>query len=92
FTILTKPHGHGDVHALMHSSGTAKRWKDTGCKWVVFMQDTNGLALHTLAPVLGVSKSMELEVNSMAVPRKAKQAVGGIAKLTHDDGRQMTVS
>lgn len=35
---------------------------------------------------------MELEVNSMAVPRKAKQAVGGIAKLTHDDGRQMTVS
>ncbi|CAM9236981.1 unnamed protein product [Ectocarpus sp. 6 AP-2014] len=92
FTVLTKPHGHGDVHALMHSSGTAKRWKDTGCKWVVFMQDTNGLALHTLAPVLGVSKSMELEVNSMAVPRKAKQAVGGIAKLTHDDGRQMTLN
>lgn len=55
-------------------------------------KDTNGLALHTLAPVLGVSRSMELEVNSMAVPRKAKQAVGGIAKLTHDDGRQMTVS
>ncbi|CAN0466512.1 unnamed protein product, partial [Ectocarpus sp. 8 AP-2014] len=41
FTILTKPHGHGDVHALMHSSGTAKRWKDTGCKWVVFMQVTH---------------------------------------------------
>lgn len=54
-------------------------------------QDTNGLALHTLAPVLGVSKSMDLEVNSMAVPRKARQAVGGIAKLKHDDGRQMTV-
>lgn len=54
-------------------------------------QDTNGLALHTLAPVLGVSKSMDLEVNSMAVPRKARQAVGGIAKLKHDDGRRMTV-
>lgn len=34
---------------------------------------------------------MELEVNSMAVPRKAKQAVGGIAKLTRNDGSQMTV-
>lgn len=34
---------------------------------------------------------MGLEVNSMAVPRKARQAVGGIAKLKHDDGRQMTV-
>lgn len=56
------------------------------------LKDTNGLALHTLAPVLGVSESMELEVNSMAVPRKAKQAVGGIAKLTHSDGRQMTVN
>lgn len=55
-------------------------------------KDTNGLALHTLAPVLGVSTSMDLEVNSMAVPRKAKQAVGGIAKLTRDDGSQMTVS
>ena len=54
-------------------------------------KDTNGLALHTLAPVLGVSSSMELEVNSMAVPRKAKQAVGGIAKLTRKDGSQMTV-
>ena len=24
FQILTKPHGHGDVHALLHSTGTAK--------------------------------------------------------------------
>lgn len=62
-----------------------------GAKTLIHTKDTNGLALHTLAPVLGVSSSMELEVNSMAVPRKAKQAVGGIAKLTHKDGRQMTV-
>eukprot|EP00903_Cladosiphon_okamuranus_P009881 g9386.t1 len=92
YSILTKPHGHGDVHALMHSSGTARSWKEAGCEWVVFMQDTNGLALHTLASVLGVSKSMDLEVNSMAVPRKARQAVGGIAKLKHVDGRQMTLN
>lgn len=92
FSIQTKPHGHGDVHALMYSSKTVEKWMDHGCKWVVFMQDTNGLALHTLAPVLGVSTSLELEVNSMAIPRKAKQAVGGIATLTRDDGSQMTIN
>lgn len=54
-------------------------------------QDTNGLALHTLAPVLGVSTAREFEVNSMAIPRKAKQAIGGITTLTREDGKQMTV-
>ncbi len=24
--IETKPHGHGDVHTLLHMSGTAKKW------------------------------------------------------------------
>ena len=24
--ILAKPHGHGDIHALLHSHGVAKRW------------------------------------------------------------------
>jgi hypothetical protein len=32
--------------------------------------------------MLGVSKKMGLIMNSLAVPRKAKQAIGGIAKLT----------
>ena len=26
FAILTKPHGHGDVHYLLHSSGTLAKW------------------------------------------------------------------
>lgn len=32
--IETKPHGHGDVHTLMHQTGVAKRWLDDGVKWV----------------------------------------------------------
>ena len=24
--MATKPHGHGDIHFLLHSSGTAQRW------------------------------------------------------------------
>ena len=27
FQILTKPHGHGDVHYLLHSSGTLSGWR-----------------------------------------------------------------
>ena len=30
YVIDAKPHGHGDVHALMHSSGTATEWMDAG--------------------------------------------------------------
>ena len=38
YQVQTKPHGHGDVHALLHSSGTAHKWKDMGFKWVCFFQ------------------------------------------------------
>ena len=33
--------------------------------------------------MLGVSKKNGFIMNSLTVPRKAKQAVGGIAKLKH---------
>ena len=26
YALQTKPHGHGDVHALLHTSGLLKRW------------------------------------------------------------------
>jgi UDP-sugar pyrophosphorylase len=38
FTLETKPHGHGDVHALLHASGTARAWHKAGVKWVCFFQ------------------------------------------------------
>ena len=38
YTIQTKPHGHGDVHMLLHTSGLAKKWLENGIKWVVFFQ------------------------------------------------------
>lgn len=90
--ILTKPHGHGDVHLLMHQSGTAKRWADMGINWVVFFQDTNGLAFHGVPACVGVAKDLNLEVNSLAVPRFAKEKVGAICKLRHSDGRGLTIN
>lgn len=47
-----------------------------GIRWCVFFQDTNGLASHTLPAMIGVSKYLDLQLNSLAVPRVAKQAVG----------------
>jgi UDP-sugar pyrophosphorylase len=82
-SILTKPHGHGDIHALLYSNSVAKKWLADGVEWLVLFQDTNGLAFHTLPLMLGVSTKLDLIMNSLAVPRKAKQAIGGIAKLTN---------
>lgn len=83
YEILTKPHGHGDIHQLLYQHGVAKQWNKNGIDWLVLFQDTNGLAFHTLPLMLGVSANHDLIMNSLTIPRKAKQAVGGIALLTN---------
>mmetsp|Transcript_106753 Transcript_106753/g.284009 ORF Transcript_106753/g.284009 Transcript_106753/m.284009 type:complete len:597 (-) Transcript_106753:71-1861(-) len=90
--IETKPHGHGDVHAMLHSSGLARRFASEGTKWLVFFQDTNGLFWKAMAATLGVSAELGFAMNSVAVPRKPKDAMGGIAKLTHTDGSSLTLN
>ncbi|KAL3504295.1 hypothetical protein ACH5RR_034136 [Cinchona calisaya] len=92
YKIQTKPHGHGDVHSLLYSSGLLKQWHDAGLRWVLFFQDTNGLLFKAIPASLGVSAAKQYHVNSLAVPRKAKDAIGGITKLTHKDGRTMVIN
>ena len=37
--IITKPHGHGDIHELLYTSGVAKKWLDEkGINWICFFQ------------------------------------------------------
>ena len=80
--LLTKPHGHGDVHSLMRSTGIAARWqKDLGLKHVFFFQDTNPLVLNTVLPALGVSAKRDFAMNSVCVPRRAGEAAGAITRL-----------
>jgi len=55
--IITKPHGHGDVHNLLFDSGVAQKWKEMGKDWMVFIQDTNALALKAIPSILGVSRA-----------------------------------
>ena len=69
FRVITKPHGHGDIHNLLYDSGVAKKWRDNGKEWMVFIQDTNALALKAIPSVLGVSKKNNWQMNTICVPR-----------------------
>lgn len=81
FSVLCKPHGHGDVHLLLHQSGIAREWSDAGIEWVVFFQDTNPMSFRTMPAALGISLKEDLQMNSIAIPRKAKAAAGAIMRL-----------
>jgi len=92
YQILTKPHGHGDVHYLLHASGTLAKWRKAGLRWVYFLQDTNALAFKVLPAALGVSAKLKLQVNSVCVPRTAGESIGGLMRLTHKNGAAMTAN
>lgn len=49
------------------------------------------LCVQAIPAALGVSATKQYHVNSLAVPRKAKEAIGGIAKLTHADGNSIVM-
>ena len=72
FAIQTKPHGHGDVHGLLHRTGLARAWAASGLRWVTFFQDTNALVFRALLAALGVSATHGYAMNSIAVPRKVR--------------------
>jgi len=70
----------------------AQKWADEGRTHVIFFQDTNALCFLVSVAALGVSIQRKFEVNSVAVPRKAKDAVGAITKLDKADGSSMTIN
>ena len=55
FSLQTKPHGHGDVHTLLHQSGLLPKFAQAGRTHLVFFQDTNVLAFKAIPAALGVS-------------------------------------
>lgn len=93
WTVETKPHGHGDVHHLLHRTGLAQQWAANGKEWAFFFQDTNPLVIHALVPMLGVSVDRNYDMNSLCVPRKAGEAAGAITKLTRSStGESLTIN
>jgi UDP-sugar pyrophosphorylase len=87
--IETKPHGHGDVHTLLHMSGTAEKWLKEGKQWIIVFQDTNPFALRSFPLLLGISAEKDFDFNSLAVPRRPGEAVGAITTLIHKENNSV---
>ena len=47
---------------------------------------------RALPAALGVSVANDFDVNSLAVPRVAGEAIGAITRLTYPDGRAVTIN
>lgn len=85
--LQLKPHGHGDIHMLLHSSGQARDLADRGVEYLLFIQDTNGQVFNGAIAALGTSVQQGYDFNSIAVKRIPGEAVGGLARLVSEDGR-----
>mmetsp|Transcript_18562 Transcript_18562/g.33252 ORF Transcript_18562/g.33252 Transcript_18562/m.33252 type:complete len:498 (-) Transcript_18562:60-1553(-) len=93
YKIQTKPHGHGDVHTLLHTSGIVDKWLKEGRRWIMFFQDTNGLIFQAVPALIGVSRDLNLEVNTLTVPRRPGEPVGSICHLRNAETRhQLTLN
>eukprot|EP00915_Cephaloidophora_sp_WS-2016_P010993 GHVH01016178.1.p1 GENE.GHVH01016178.1~~GHVH01016178.1.p1 ORF type:complete len:590 (+),score=86.33 GHVH01016178.1:106-1875(+) len=83
-----KPHGHGDVHQLLVSHGLPAKWIAQGKTHMIFFQDTNALVFRCLPAALGFSVQHQLVMNTICIPRKAGEAVGGICKLVNKETKK----
>ena len=84
--LETKPHGHGDIHYLLFQSGKVKKWVKQGKRYMVQFMDTNVLAFNCVPASIGSSVKNGFDINSIVVPRRAKDVIGIIAKLVKKDG------
>jgi UDP-sugar pyrophosphorylase len=92
YRLNLKPHGHGDIHTLLHTSGTAKKFAATGICHLLFIQDTNGQVFNAALAALGVSEIRGYDFNSIAVNRIPGEAVGGIARLKKPGAPDLTLN
>jgi UDP-sugar pyrophosphorylase len=91
YELILKPHGHGDIHMLLHTSGVAAKLMAEGIEYLMFIQDTNGPSFNTLPAAVGVSVENGYDFNSLAIRRKAGEAVGGLSKLV-GNGKEFTLN
>ena len=91
YKLILKPHGHGDIHMLLHTSGIAVKLEKQGIRNLIFIQDTNGQVFNAAVPALGVSIEQDFDFNSIAVNRIPGEAVGGLAKLVKE-GSELTLN
>ncbi|MEI8309577.1 MAG: UTP--glucose-1-phosphate uridylyltransferase, partial [Verrucomicrobiota bacterium] len=90
--LILKPHGHGDIHMLLHSSGVAAKLAKDGIRYLLFVQDTNGQAFNAALAAIGVSEQHGYDFNSIAVNRVPGEAVGGITTLVKPGSPDLTIN
>ena len=91
YQLALKPHGHGDIHMLMHTSGLAARLFEQGIEHFLLLQDTNGQVFNAAPAAIGVSVEHGFDFNSLAVNRVAGEAVGALAKLVSTE-KELTLN
>ena len=91
YKLILKPHGHGDIHMLLHTSGIAARLSEQGIEHLVFIQDTNGQVFNAVPAALGVSVEKGFDFNSLAVNRIPGEAVGALARLV-GNGKELVIN
>ena len=91
YKLALKPHGHGDIHMLMHTSGLAARLFKQGIEHFVLLQDTNGQVFNAAPAAVGASIEHGFDFNSLAVNRVPGEAVGALAKLVSDE-KELTLN
>jgi UDP-sugar pyrophosphorylase len=92
YQVVLKPHGHGDIHMLMHTTGTARKLAAMGVRYLLLIQDTNGQVFNAAMAAIGVSEMRGYDFNSIAVNRVPGEAVGGITRLVRRDGTSLTLN
>ncbi|GAB4164792.1 MAG: hypothetical protein Fur0032_01090 [Terrimicrobiaceae bacterium] len=90
--LALKPHGHGDIHMLLHTSGTARGLARSGVKYLLFIQDTNAQSFNAAFAAIGVTELHGYDFNSIAVNRIPGEAVGGIARLVREGRPDLTIN
>jgi len=93
--VLTKPHGHGDVHTVLHSQGLPAKWLGEQREWLLIFQDTNPLCLRSFCAALGVSVHNKFAMSTICVPRVPGEAIGAVMRLvcaSEDEARSVTVA
>ena len=88
--LLLKPHGHGDIHTLLYSYGLPQQWKKANKRHILFMQDTNILAIYGIPSLHGDALSNRLDYASLGIVRKPGEKVGSICRLQDAAGRRLT--
>lgn len=84
--LLRKPHGHGDVHQLLHQAGLPARWLVQGVRFVAFLQDTNATATWTVPTTLQALNHRRWSMAFTCVPRLPGEAVGCLTQVERAAG------